>query len=127
MVDAVDIAWTPYPDDPRIESLGGSIFRFHPPIASKPIESPDVERRETVPIEEPIAASGVGDLAAEFFATLGITPERYQAVKESLNLPDECGCDKRKRLLNALGEKLGINEAAAAMTAWLKGRQQAAS
>jgi hypothetical protein len=71
--------------------------------------------------------SGLGDLAAEFFASLGVTPKTYQATKESLHLPGGCGCDKRKRLLNAVGEKLGVNEAAAAMANWLKGRTQTPS
>lgn len=67
---------------------------------------------------------GIGDLTAEFFATLGITEDRYIAVKNALHLSTTCGCAARKQWLNAVGEKLGINDAASAMVEWLKERKQ---
>jgi hypothetical protein len=82
-----------------------------------------ITQQKRRPIENAVLDEvGLGDLAAEFFASLGVTPETYQATKESLHLLGGCRCDRRKRLLNAVGERLGINDAAAAMANWLMGR-----
>lgn len=45
--------------------------------------------------------TGVGDLTAEFFATFGITEDRYREVKAALHLKSTCGCSARKQWLSS--------------------------
>ena len=40
----------------------------------------------------PAAKPGLGDLAEQFFRSLGITEERYKAVKVALHLDPKCNC-----------------------------------
>ena len=47
---------------------------------------------------------GLGDAVAAGLSAVGITPER---VSKAIGNP--CGCGKRKRALNLLGRRLGVN------------------
>ena len=71
-----------------------------------------------------LGVGGLGDLAGEFFATLGVTEERYKAAKLALHLDPNCGCSGRRAWLNAMGEKLGVNGAAGRVAGWLKRRKK---
>jgi hypothetical protein len=83
-------------------------------------ESPDNDRQAVAPPTKP----GLGDLAEAFFTSLGITEERYRAVKVALELDPTCGCAERKKWLNAMGAKLGVNSVVAKMAAWMdRGRK----
>jgi len=50
------------------------------------------------------AGPGLGDMAAASLAAVGITKER---VSSALGV-DDCGCDRRRDLLNRAGYWLGI-------------------
>ena len=47
---------------------------------------------------------GIGDAVAAGLSAVGITPERVSKV-----IGKPCGCNKRKRALNQVGRKLGLN------------------
>jgi hypothetical protein len=64
-------------------------------------------------------APGLGDLAERFFASLGITEERYQAAKAAWHLDPKCNCADRKRWLNETGAKLGIDGVVVKLAKWL--------
>lgn len=66
---------------------------------------------------------GLGDLAGEFFSSLGVTEERYKAAKVALYLDPKCGCADRRRWLNELGKQLGIDGTVAKMARWLDQRR----
>jgi hypothetical protein len=66
---------------------------------------------------------GLGDLAEDFFKSLGITEERYRAVKVKLHLDPKCNCADRKRWLNEVGAKLGVDGVVHKMARWLDRRQ----
>jgi hypothetical protein len=75
-------------------------------------------------VEVPHLPPGLGDLAEAFFKSLGITEERYRSVKVALELDPNCGCAERKKWLNAMGAKLGVNSVIAKMAAWMdRGRK----
>jgi hypothetical protein len=67
--------------------------------------------------------AGLGDLAAEFFASLGITEERYKAMKVALDLDPMCGCADRRKWLNAMGKKLGVDNVVVRLASWLDRRK----
>jgi hypothetical protein len=69
------------------------------------------------------AGRGFGDLAGEFFASLGITEDRYKAVKIALHLDPACGCADRKKWLNELGNNLGVDGAVIKMAQWMDRRK----
>ena len=60
----------------------------------------------------------LGDLTKQFFESFGVTEERYVAVKEALHLDSTCKCNARQEWLNAMGDKLGVTEAAATFGRW---------
>lgn len=67
-------------------------------------------RSDTPPKAVCRSARGLGDMVADGLASVGITKERVQAVAAAVGIGD-CGCDKRKALLNKLGaELLGMPE-----------------
>jgi hypothetical protein len=68
---------------------------------------------------QPALPPGLGDLAEAFFSSLGITEERYRAVKVALELDPKCNCAERKKWLNAVGAQLGVNGVVAKMAAWM--------
>ena len=47
---------------------------------------------------------GLGDAVAAGLSAVGITPERVSKV-----IGKPCGCGKRKKALNQVGRKLGLN------------------
>ena len=53
-----------------------------------------------------VKGKGLGDIISTGLSKLGITPER---VSKAIRKP--CGCNKRKKKLNSVGEKLGIGKA----------------
>jgi hypothetical protein len=65
------------------------------------------------------AKRGLGDLAEDFFKSLGITEERYQAVKVALHLDPKCNCADRKRWLNEVGAQLGVDGVVMKMARWM--------
>jgi hypothetical protein len=66
---------------------------------------------------------GLGDLAEAFFKSLGITEERYQAVKVALHLDPKCNCADRKRWLNEVGAQLGVSSVVVKMAQWMDRRK----
>lgn len=48
---------------------------------------------------------GLGDLVAAALYRVGLSPERYMAVKAAVGLKRRCRCPKRQRQLNELGNK----------------------
>ena len=70
------------------------------------------------------ATRGLGELAGEFFASLGITEERYKAVKVKLHLDPTCGCADRRRWLNEMGARLGVDGVIVKMARWMDLRKQ---
>lgn len=48
---------------------------------------------------------GLGDMVADGLSALGITEERVSKL-----VGGDCGCSKRKQLLNQLGRKIGIGQ-----------------
>jgi len=73
--------------------------------------------------EPPPPKPGLGDLAADFFASLGITEERYKAVKVVLHLDPNCRCADRRRWLNEMGQKLGVDGVVLKMAQWMDRRK----
>ncbi len=71
----------------------------------------------------PAAKPGLGDLAEQFFRSLGITEERYKAVKVALHLDPKCNCADRRRWLNEVGQKLGVDGVVMKMARWMDRRQ----
>lgn len=69
--------------------------------------------------EPPELEHGLGDLAESFFKSLGVTEDRYRAVKVKLHLDPHCNCADRKRWLNDVGAKLGVNGVVAKMARWM--------
>jgi hypothetical protein len=67
-------------------------------------------------------SSGLGDLAAEFFASIGITEERYRNVKVAMHLDPKCNCADRRRWLNDVGAKLGIDGVVVKLAKWMDGK-----
>lgn len=49
---------------------------------------------------------GLGDRVAAILHRVGITPERYAAMKAAVGLKRKCDCDKRQEALNSLGRLL---------------------
>lgn len=64
---------------------------------------------------------GLGDRFAEFLTSLGITEERYVAVKTKLHLDPNCNCAGRRAWMNKVGEEFGIDKMANKFGNWLKG------
>jgi hypothetical protein len=62
---------------------------------------------------------GLGDLARAFFVSVGVTEERYRAAKESLGLDPTCRCDDRRKWLNAMGQRLGVDGVVLRMARWM--------
>lgn len=56
--------------------------------------------------EELSIKAGLGDKIESMLTKLGVTKERYIALKKRLGLIPECNCLKRKELLNKLGRSL---------------------
>jgi hypothetical protein len=73
--------------------------------------------------ESPPAKRGLGDLAGDFFAAMGISEERYKAAKVALHLDPTCGCAERKKWLNEMGQKLGVDGVVLKMAQWLDRRK----
>ena len=67
---------------------------------------------------------GLGDLAEAFFKSLGITEERYKAVKVKLHLDPHCNCADRKKWLNEMGAKLGVDGVVVKMAKWMDRRKR---
>jgi len=86
--------------------------------SSEPMSDDEVHR------EPPPAKRGLGDLAEDFFTAMGVTEERYKAVKVVLHLDPNCNCADRKRWLNAMGEKLGVDGVVVKMAKWMDRRKE---
>ena len=65
---------------------------------------------------------GLGDLAGAFFAAGGVTEERYRAAKAVLGLDPKCNCDARKKWLNEMGHRLGVDGVVVRMARWMDRR-----
>ena len=61
------------------------------------------EKHEDYPTS--VKGRGLGDIISTGLSKLGITPER---VSKAIKKP--CGCNQRKKKLNAIGEKLGVGK-----------------
>jgi hypothetical protein len=64
-------------------------------------------------------APGLGDLAEAFFKSLGVTEDRYRAVKVKLHLDPKCKCADRRRWLNEVGAKLGVDGVVVKLARWM--------
>jgi hypothetical protein len=62
---------------------------------------------------------GLGDLAEAFFKSVGITEDRYRAVKVKLHLDPKCNCADRRRWLNEVGAKLGVDGVVVKLARWM--------
>lgn len=60
------------------------------------------------PGQHPVEPPGLGDMVEGVLSAIGITEDRYRAVKAALGLKRKCNCGKRKKALNRLGRKIGI-------------------
>ena len=69
-------------------------------------------------------APKLGDVAEAFFMSLGITEDRYKAVKVALHLDPKCNCADRKRWLNEVGAQLGVNSVVVKMAQWMDRRNR---
>ncbi len=85
--------------------------------------SDESNRSGLVQHPEEMQKPGLGDLAGEFFAALGVTEECYKALKVALHLDPKCGCADRRRWLNEMGDQLGIGGAVLKMARWLDRRK----
>lgn len=65
------------------------------------------------------ADPGLGDLAKLFFESVGVTKDRYRAAKEALGLDPTCRCDDRRKWLNAMGHRLGVDGVVLKMARWM--------
>ena len=86
----------------------------------------DSFRHESPDEREPDAAAakvGLGDLAEAFFKSLGVTEDRYKAVKAKLHLDPHCNCADRKRWLNEVGAQLGVDGVVVRMAKWMDRRK----
>ena len=103
---------------------GGALFceqfcsKMEIVVNDEPIGDEQVER------ERSQAKRGLGDLAEDFFTSLGVTDERYKAAKVVLHLDPTCGCADRKKWLNEMGAKLGVDGVVMKMAAWLDTRKE---
>ena len=61
----------------------------------------------------------MGDLAEAFFKSLGVTEERYRAVKVKLHLDPKCNCADRRRWLNEVGATLGVDGVVVRLARWM--------
>lgn len=59
--------------------------------------------RVTVPREKKPSKYGWGDGVTAALKKIGVTEERYKAVKELFGLPPTCGCPQRREWLNKVG------------------------
>jgi hypothetical protein len=66
---------------------------------------------------------GLGDLAEQFFKSLGITEERYKAVKVAMHLDPKCNCADRRRWLNDVGKELGVDGVVLKLAKWMDRRK----
>jgi hypothetical protein len=62
---------------------------------------------------------GLGDLAEAFFKSVGITADRYRAVKVKFHLDPNCKCADRRRWLNEVGAKLGVDGVVVKLARWM--------
>ena len=83
----------------------------------------DGESKDPKRSENRAAKPGLGDLAEDFFKSLGITEERYKSVKVALHLDPKCNCADRRRWLNEVGEKLGVDGVVMKMARWMDRRK----
>jgi hypothetical protein len=67
---------------------------------------------------------GLGDLAEQFFHSLGITEERYKAVKVAMYLDPKCNCADRRRWLNEVGKELGVDGVVLKLAKWMDRRKK---
>lgn len=70
-------------------------------------------------IDDPTLPPGLGDLAEAFFKSVGITEERYGAAKVKFHLDPNCNCADRRRWLNEVGAKLGVDGVVVKLARWM--------
>jgi len=86
-------------------------------------ESENSEGKQPAAGRPGLGRLGLGDLAEDFFKSLGITEERYKSVKVTLHLDPKCNCADRKRWLNEVGAKLGVDGVVVKMAQWMDRRK----
>jgi hypothetical protein len=67
-------------------------------------------------------APGLGDLAARFFASVGVSEARYKAAKVAWHLDPKCKCADRRRWLNDMGRQLGVDGVVVKLAKWMDGK-----
>jgi hypothetical protein len=88
--------------------------------------TPESNDGETTPrdaVPRDAVPNGLGDLAEGFFASLGVTEDRYRAVKVALHLDPKCNCADRRRWLNEVGAELGVDGVVMKMARWMDRHQ----
>jgi hypothetical protein len=70
-------------------------------------------------VNDEASPPGLGDVAKAFFESVGVTEERYRAAKEALGLDPTCRCDDRRKWLNAMGRRLGVDGVVLRMARWM--------
>jgi hypothetical protein len=88
----------------------------------------DDDPKQTSGESENVAAlpTGLGDLAEAFFKSVGITEQRYRSVKVTLHLDPKCNCADRKKWLNEMGKRLGVDSVVMKMAQWMDRRRKQA-
>ena len=86
-------------------------------------ESENSEGKPPTAVRPGLGRPGLGDIAEDFFKSLGITEERYKSVKVTLHLDPNCNCADRKRWLNEVGAKLGVDGVVVKMAQWMDRRK----
>lgn len=71
---------------------------------SKQAAAAIAESREPRAESQTNSQSGLGDQLEKLLAGMGITQDRYIAVKEKFGLPSGCGCSARKEWLNKVSD-----------------------
>jgi len=61
-------------------------------------------------------------LAGDFFASLGVSEERYLAAKAVLGLDPTCRCPERRKWLNEMGARLGVDNVLVKIAKWIDQR-----
>ena len=86
----------------------------HCDLCGKPIHAG--YRRKCIGILE--SPQKLGDWMEARLTSLGITKERYVAIKESIGLPPTCNCAARQEYMNRVGEKFGATVSSALAKLW---------
>lgn len=72
------------------------------PKGGKTTAKPTKRAPRSAPVER------LGDKVGSALAAVGVTTERWKALKAAIGLPPTCNCPARREWLNRLDERLGL-------------------